>query len=130
MKKQEHIIEDGEYSGYVDVYGNELCLGDKVTLLGREFEVMYYCGAWGIGSPTGAENIPWCELKQYLPPAPYNYSRRFFSDADCFITFWELAYNYTLDGDYESEIPLINGSSDDPEYIFMDWKKENTKNEK
>ena len=89
--------------------GNEICLGDKVSLITGEIgEVVFECGAYGVAVFEGIDykkiqfkmdESKWCCGNYYY--GCYN---------DNFISLWELYWNFNCEEDILSPIDKISDS--------------------
>lgn len=83
-------------TGICDANLDSIFTSDKVSLFGMVGEVVFECGAYGIGFQ---DVIDWDKLEEEIPKVTGCNNPPNFCYNDNFISFWELLWNYNCEDD-------------------------------
>lgn len=86
--------------------GNEICLGDKVSLItGDTGEIVFECGAYGIGV---LGDIDYEKIQSKMDKNDWCCGNRYHGCCnDNFISLWELYWNFNCEENFLNSINLI-----------------------
>ena len=101
MTNAKEMAQKGFNTGFVDVDGNELHVGDYVRICSNIGEIVFSCGAFGIFI---ADEVPWDALEELVRKDSGTHPSFLYNDN--FISFWEIVWNLSEDSD-EPCLPYV-----------------------
>lgn len=88
-----------------DMDGNHIRIGDIVSLFGMAGEVVFECGAYGIGFEQA---IDWEIIENEIVRVTGCNNSPDFCYNDNFISFWELLWNFNCEDDCCNVVKIVS----------------------
>ena len=82
------------FTGILDKDGDKICLGDGIKFLNTVGQVVFVCGAYGIGF---CDTIDWEFIQKQIPIVTGCENRLYACQNDNFISFWEIMWNFNCE---------------------------------
>lgn len=102
----------GQFTGFYDKNGKEICKGDIVKFLDSEYEVIFEMGTFGLGTHI---EIDYDKIEKEVEQTTDNdYSG---VRCDNFIALWTIYWNFNCEDDVISQIEIIGNIYENKENI-------------
>ena len=87
-------MQERVFTGILDEDGDKICLGDGIKFLNTYGQVVFECGAYGIGF---YDAIDWDFVREQIPIVTGCDNSLRACENDNFISFWEIMWNFNCE---------------------------------